>query len=168
CKMDGGGGILREFSIHYLDAMIQLLGMPNKVNFVSSYKTKFIDSDVADTVYVNLDFGNFGGSVEISIGAEPKNLECSLSIMSEFGYICLAGKSLNEIIETEFLEPTLNQKLQSYVDLATKNSVASLASTGASPYHPELYRQIAVNPEVFQLQETYNVIKLIEDIYSFV
>ncbi|MFN8769529.1 MAG: Gfo/Idh/MocA family protein [Neisseriaceae bacterium] len=165
--MSSGGGVLREFSIHYLDALLLLVGAPNKVSNANFYKTKFMSGDVFDTIYAHLDFGGFGGNIEISIGAEPRNLECSLSIMSENGFIKLGGKSLDEIIEMQFLDSRLIDKLKTYEDEALKNRSVSLASTGASPYHPELYRQIILNPDSFRLRQTYDVVKLIENIYSF-
>jgi predicted dehydrogenase len=164
--MVSGGGVLREFSIHYLDALISLVGMPIKIASASFYKTKLRTGDVDDTIYANLDFGDFGGNIEISVAAEPSNLECSLSLMSEFGYVKLGGKSLDVVSEAKFLDPTLAQQLDTYYEDAVKQGQVGLASQGASPYHPELYRQIIVNPDAFRLNVTHDVIKLIEDIYA--
>jgi UDP-N-acetyl-2-amino-2-deoxyglucuronate dehydrogenase len=163
--MATGGGILREFGIHYLDTLQQLAGIP-KVVGASFFNTKFANCDVSDTVYALFDFGDFGGSCEVSIAAEPKNLECSLSIMSDRGWIKLGGKSLDEIIIADFLEQdSLNCLNQIKQEVATEE-VAMLAATGASPYHPELYRQIIINPKRFALSQTYNVVKLVENIYT--
>ncbi len=51
---------------------------------------------------------------------------------------------------------------------AIKNSVASKANQGASPYHPELYRQIVQNPDAFKLVETTDAVNLIEQIYNYI
>ena len=165
-QMATSGGILREFSIHYLDALIYLLGMPNKVTNASFYQTKFKQSDIADTIYAQLDFADFGGNIEVLVAAEPSNLECSLAIMSDVGYVKLGGKSLDVIVEAKFLEESLAQELQQYYAQITAQSKVALASQGASPYHPELYRQIVESPEQFKLEVTYNAINLIEQIYS--
>ncbi len=162
-----GGGILREFAIHYLDALIYLIGMPNSVLDVCCYKTKFTSSAVQDTVYAHLNFITFGGNIEISIGAEPRNIECNLCIMSDNGYVKLGGKSLDELVEYDFLDKNLNNTLSDYYNqalLATKEIQS--ATLGASPYHPLLYQNIIKNKKLFTLGETYNVIKLIENIHS--
>lgn len=164
--MDGGGGILREFGIHYLDVLQCLVGAP-KVSGASFYNTKFINTDVSDTIYALFDFGKFGGSMEISIACEPKNIECSLLITSENGYIKLGGKSLDEIAASEFLTEDITSKFAEIKQQVLDTQVANLATQGASPYHPELYRQIVVDPERFALGAMYNVTNLIEKIYQF-
>lgn len=161
-----GGGILREFGIHYLDILQYLVGMPS-VNYASFFNTKFYATDVSDTVYGLLDFGQFGGSFEISIAAEPRNLECSLSIMTDKGFLKLGGKSLDEIIIVDFIDAVDHERFNLVKDEVNARQTAALVQHGASPYHPELYRQIVINPERFALKQTYNVIKLVEEAYNF-
>ena len=164
-SMNTGGGILREFGIHYLDVMQYLFGMPQIVA-TKCFNTKFRATDVADTIYSLLDFGKFGGTLEISIAAEPKNIECTLSIMSTNGFIKLGGASLNEIITSDFIDEQYAKQLEQITHQIQDINVAILARSGVSPYHPELYRQIIHEPQKFQLQQMYNVISLIEQIYA--
>lgn len=164
--MATGGGMLREFAIHYLDAMQFILGKTPKVASATFFQNKFKNTDVADSIYALFDFGWFGGSMEISIAAEPKNLECTLAIMCENGFIKLGGKSLDEIVSSEFLQTENSAKFEEIKQEVLSLEVATLASLGASPYHPELYRQIILDPKRFSLNETSNVIKLIEEIYA--
>lgn len=166
-SMETGGGILREFAIHYLDAMQFILNQKPKVIGASFFNNKFKDADVADSIYALFNFGQFGGSMEISIAAEPKNLECTLSIMSDHGFVKLGGKSLDEIVTSDFLDATMQDKFEKIRQDVLKQKVATLANLGASPYHPELYRQIILDSNKFTLSETYNVIKLIEQVYSY-
>lgn len=162
-----GGGILREFGIHYLDIVQFLAGVP-KISHANFFNSKFKVGDISDTIYGLFDFQTFGGSFEVSVAAEPKNLECSLSIMAENGFLQLGGKSLDEISRIELTSPSLHDKFkQIEINIASKNT-APLVNQGASPYHPELYRQLIVNPDRFKLAETFNVIRMIEDAYSFV
>jgi UDP-N-acetyl-2-amino-2-deoxyglucuronate dehydrogenase len=163
--MATGGGILREFAIHYLDVLQHLVGVP-KISHVNYFNTKFLATDVADTVYALLDFNSFGGSVEVTISAEPRNLECSLTLMGENGFVRLGGKSLDEIVSAEFLSPQLTERFNELVTQVHSQKVAVLASSGASPYHPELYRQIVINPQLFSLQQTRNVIAMVEEMYA--
>ena len=164
-SMATGGGILREFGVHYLDVLQYLLGMP-KVVSATFFNTKFMSTDVNDTVYALFDFGVFGGAMEISIVAEPKNLECTLSIMCEQGFLKLGGKSLDEIIAHDFLHQADLDKFIAIKDEVLSRKVAVLATQGASPYHPELYRQIVLQPQKFALNQMFNVIQLVEDIYA--
>lgn len=164
-NMETGGGILREFAIHYLDVLQYLVGQP-KISHANFFNTKFHSTDVNDTIYALLDFDSHGGSVEVSISAEPKNLECTLSIMSDQGFLKLGGKSLDEIINADFLNEATKERFTQIQQEIASLKTADLVNVGASPYHPELYRRIIFNPEQFILRQTYNVIKLVENVYS--
>ncbi len=161
-----GGGILREFGIHYLDILQFLVGMPS-ISCASFFNTKFKATDVSDTAYGLLDFKTFGGSFEVSIAAEPKNLECSLSIMADKGFIKLGGKSLDEILALDFIDPVNLEQFNLIKEEINGQQTLNVALQGASPYHPELYRQIIESPERFGLMQTYNVMKLVEEAYAF-
>lgn len=166
-KLETSGGILRECAIHYLDILQYLVGMPKAVLYSTSFSTKFIKEELDDTIYALFNFGNYGGIMEVSIGAEPRNLECSLAIMSENGFLKLGGKSLDEIIIADFLDNSINAQFKDIKNTILSMETATIADTGASPYHSQLYREIIFNPDKFTLWQTYNVIELIERI-SFV
>jgi UDP-N-acetyl-2-amino-2-deoxyglucuronate dehydrogenase len=170
-SMQTGGGVLREFGIHYLDIMQYLVGQPT-VSFAKFFQKKFTAGDVSDVAYGILEFNqnetnSFGGSFEVSLVAEPKNLECTLSIMGSQGFLKLGGKSLDEIVAVDFLGSDAQNKYTIIKNDIESNQSINITLPGASPYHPELYRQIIINPKRFALSETYNVIKLVEDAYSF-
>ncbi|MCC2644342.1 MAG: hypothetical protein K0R94_120, partial [Burkholderiales bacterium] len=77
------------------------------------------------------------------------------------------GKSLDEIITADFIDCADKEKFDLIRNNINNEQTANLAKQGASPYHPELYRQIVLNPKRFCLEETYNVIKLVEEVYKF-
>ncbi|HMT03579.1 MAG TPA: Gfo/Idh/MocA family oxidoreductase [Burkholderiales bacterium] len=164
-SMKTGGGILREFAIHYLDVLQYLVGMPSVLS-ASFYNTKFIDFDTNDTIYALLNFKHFGGSVEITISSEPKNLECSLSIMGEYGFIKLGGKSLDEISTADFLSNDIKNQFNLIEESVMAKEIKDFVNQGSCPHHPELYKQISIKPKLFTLNQTFNVIKLIEEIYK--
>lgn len=166
-EMATGGGVLREFAIHYLDAMQFIIGKTPAVTGANFFNNKFKNTDVHDSIYSLFNFGSFGGSMEISIAAEPKNLECTLSIMCDNGFVKLGGKSLDEIVNSDFLDPNTTDQFEQIRKDVESQKVATLASLGASPYHPELYRQILLDQKRFSIEQTYNVIELIEKIYSY-
>ena len=158
-----GGGILHECGIHYLDILCYLLGKPS-VAAAKKYNTKHKTVDIEDTVYAMLDFGDYGGNAEVTISCEPKNLECSLSLMTDSGFIKLGGKAMNVFEELNFLDPAQQETIEKLV--ATNNSVGTPNSyggyAGSCPNHPVLYSRL----EEFNLIETKNVLELIDEIYE--
>lgn len=158
-----GGGTLYECGIHYLDVVQYLFGKP-KVVSSKTYEIKHKDVGIEDTIYSIFDFGNYGGTCEVTIAAEPQNVECSISILGANGYIKIGGKALNIIESANFLShgsKVLFENLEKKYYISTEpNSYGSYQ--GSCPNHPSVYQ----NLEQFELEETSNVIELIEDIYN--
>lgn len=162
-KYSSCGGVLFEFGIHYLDIMQQLLGTP-KVVAANSFYTKFQGTDVSDTTYALFDFGSFGGTMEVSLAAEPRNIELSLTIMGSKGYLKLGGRSLDQILGCEFLDP---ERLVRYKQICSEIlgvTIDNQVTIGACPHHPELYKQIIHNPYLFAIKNTHDVIQLVSEI----
>jgi len=154
------GGVLFEFGIHYLDIMQQLLGTP-KVVAARFFNAKFQNTNVGDSVYAILDFGKFGGTVEVSLAAEPRNIELSLTIMGSEGYLKLGGRSLDQIIGCEFLTENTTIKYKQICSQILGVQIDNQVTIGACPHHPELYRQIISQPELFTISNTHAVIELV-------
>jgi len=158
-----GGGTLYECGIHYLDVLQYLFGKP-KVVGSKTYEIKHKSIGIEDTIYSIFDFGKFGGTCEVTIAAEPQNLECSISVMGANGYIKLGGKALNIVESAKFLSHGSQKefdKLQKKYDISIQpNSYGSYQ--GSCPNHPYVYQ----NLNQFSLSQTNNVISLIDDIYS--
>ncbi len=159
-----GGGILHECGIHYLDILCYLLGKPS-VAHAKTYNTKHKNVDIEDTLYANLDFGEYGGNIEITIASEPHNLECSLSLLTDIGYIKLGGKAMNVVEDIKFNSEEKTIQINNFMNFNNKivspNSYGSYA--GSCPNHPNLYNNI----ENFNLQETKKVLQLITEIYDY-
>lgn len=159
-----GGGILYETGIHYLDILQFLLGKPKKVISSKVYTTKHKNSLIEDTVYSLLDYDYFGGTIESTISAEPKNLESSISIIGSNGYVKIGGKALNIIESANFLSNGAQKEYNNIVKYnpysRSPNSYGSYL--GSCPNHPEVYK----NLNLFNIDETKNVIDIIENIYK--
>jgi UDP-N-acetyl-2-amino-2-deoxyglucuronate dehydrogenase len=158
-----GGGTLYEVGIHYLDVLQYLFGLP-KVHSSKVYQTKHKDVEIEDTIYSILDFGNFGGNCEVTIAAEPRNLECSISVIGSNGYIKIGGKALNVVESANFLshgsQTEFDKLSKKFNILYEPNSYGSYQ--GSCPNHPYVYE----NLDSFKLEESFNVISLIQDIYK--
>lgn len=158
-----GGGILYETGIHYLDALQYLLGIP-KIISSNSYVTKHKKGIIEDTVYALADYGTYGGTIESTITAEPKNLESSICLMGSNGYLKIGGKALNIIESATFLSHGATQQYElMFKDLTSYNLPNSYGSyQGSCPNHPEVYK----NLDNFNIMESYNVIEMIDNIYE--
>jgi UDP-N-acetyl-2-amino-2-deoxyglucuronate dehydrogenase len=158
-----GGGTLYECGIHYLDILGYVLGHP-KIVSSTVYTTKHIHSEIEDTIYSLLDFESHGGTLEVTISAEPHNLECSMSVLGSNGYIKLGGKAMNVIETSNFLSHGCTVEFENMLKAASipnkPNSYGSYA--GSCPNHTELYAAMSE----FEVMETYKTIKLIDDIYK--
>ena len=157
-----GGGILHECGIHYLDIMCDIFGKPN-VKYSTTYNTKHKGRAIEDTVYAILNYGQYGGTLEVNISSEPKNIECTMSVLTDKGYIKLGGKALEKITDYEFSDDNINklisESIETFTDTKTPNSYVKYS--GSCPNHPELYRNI----EDFDVLKSYEVLCLIEEIY---
>lgn len=159
-----GGGILYETGIHYLDILQYLIGNPKEILSTKTYTTKHKKGVIEDTVYSLADYGNFGGTIESTIASEPHNIESSITLMGSNGYVKIGGKALNVIESANFLSHGCTVEYQNlskqYSYSKDPNSYGSYQ--GSCPNHPEVYR----NLDKFSLEETNNVIILIEEIYK--
>ena len=158
-----GGGTLYEVGIHYLDVFQYVFGKP-KVHSSKVYSTKHTSVDIEDTIYSIFDFNTFGGTCEITIAAEPRNLECSLSILGANGFVKIGGKALNIVESANFLShgsQTEFDKIRKKYKISNEpNNYGSYE--GSCPNHPFVYQ----NLNEFKMEESINVISLIDEIYE--
>jgi UDP-N-acetyl-2-amino-2-deoxyglucuronate dehydrogenase len=160
-----GGGTLHEVGIHYIDILQYLIGKPEIVA-AKTYNTKHVNSNIEDTVYALLNFPEFGGNLEVTISAEPHNLECSISILGSNGFIKLGGKALNIIESYNFLshgaKKEFEQLMKEYenVTYIPPNDYGSYL--GSCPNHVGVYK----NLEKFKIENSKNSLEIIENIYK--
>ena len=112
-----------------------------------------------------LDYGSFGGTAEVTVSAEPKNLECSIQILGSNGYLKIGGKALNVIETYSFLSNGAEVKFKEILennDTGNKSFNDYGSYLGSCPNHTEVYKNI----EKFNLTESKNGIKFIEKIYE--
>jgi len=160
-----GGGTLHECGIHYIDILCHLLGKPS-VHSSMSYNTKHNNIPIEDTVYSILNFGDYGGTLEVTISTEPKNIECSITIMTEYGFIELGGKALDKITKVKFLDDKreirekYNKAMLQLKQAKKTNSYGEYK--GSCPNHPDLYSRL----EEFDISISFQSLELIKEIYN--
>lgn len=161
------GRILYDVGIHYLDVVQWLFGLP-EVKVSCTFNNKHTKVAFEDTVFAILRFpSGASGSLEVTIAAEPRNLECSLSVMGSEGYIKIGGKALDKIESAQFTsslkEDFWEKIVKKHGNGADSASYGPLA--GSAPNHPILYREIAMGRGI-PVSEAINSIRFIEDIYK--
>ena len=162
-----GGRTLYEVGIHYMDIMQLLFGKPEVLS-THIFNNKHTNVKFEDTVFSVLKFpSGASGSLEVTIAAEPYNLECSISILGSDGFIKIGGKAL-DIIESAYFANKLNE--QKFSDLQSQslkpiepNSYGSYS--GSCPNHPTVYREIARGHGI-EIADSLNVVRFIEDVYN--
>jgi len=159
-----GGGTLYEVGIHYIDIMQLLFGVP-KIHSSIAKTTKHKNSMIEDTIYAIMDFGNYGGTLEVTVAAEPHNLECSLQILGSNGYVKIGGKAMNSIDSYNFLS---NGATVSFEEILKEEKNPNLKPNnygsylGSCPNHEDVYK----NLNSFKIKESKNSIEIIEKIYK--
>lgn len=162
-----GGRTLYEVGIHYLDVFQVLFGVP-KVIASSTFNNKHKNVVFEDTVFSIISLPNGGsGSLEVTVAAEPCNLECSLAILGSEGYIKAGGRALDQIEKAMFLTAEFDKKWEkiqkSFGESLEPNSYGTHA--GSCPNHPMLYSEMAAGRGV-PIAETVNCIEFIENVYA--
>ena len=159
-----GGGILHECGIHYIDILCYLLG-PATVMASEVYKIKHKDVEIEDTVYALLDYENFGGTLEVTVAAEPQNVECSVSMLTDKGYIKIGGSALDKIEEARFLDEatqTIFNRRAENMHISKKPNEYLSNYKGSCPNHVALYAQL----EKFEISGCHGALALIDEIYE--
>ena len=137
------GGALMNQASHYVDLLDWLNGSIEHVHcFSSTLKRKI---EVEDTAVVNLKWKSGTlGSLNVTMLANNKNYEGSITILGEKGIIKISGQALNEV-ETWFIEG------KDYKDELKTNSyqIENIYGNGHQYYYEEI--------EKFYREQPYNL-----------
>lgn len=89
------GGVLMNQSIHHIDALIWLLGMPKRVRAYTG--TLAHQMEMEDTATAILEFPNGAlATIEASTVTYPENLEGSVAVFGSQGSVKVGGTALNK------------------------------------------------------------------------
>jgi len=162
-----GGRTLYEVGIHYLDIVRWIFNNP-RVLYTKTFQLKHKSISFEDSIYSIVEFpGGVAGTIEVTIAAEPHNLECSLTLIGEKGVVKVGGKALNSIELIEFVNdsPQIEEykKAASMINECIVNDYGKYQ--GSSPNHPRLYKSLA-DGDGIRLLDIAKTILFIEDIYN--
>lgn len=165
--IDQGGKSLYEYTIHYLDIVQMLVGLPD-VKATATFNHKHMDIPFEDTLYSIVEYSNgASGSVEVNVAVEPSNLECSISLIGSKGFVKISGNALDKVERASFESEELQKKWEEL----EKNSGESLTPNsygthvGSCPNHPTLYEEIGKGTG-FRIEEAIPSIRFIQNIYE--
>lgn len=131
------GGTLLNQGIHYIDILQWLLGPVESV--FAKKDTISHKIEIEDIVVAILKFKNGSyATLEFTICAYPKNLECSISILGSKGSIKIGGLAADKI-ETWEVESLLKPKLPPCL---APNVYANGLYQGSCPNHLFIYKNI--------------------------
>lgn len=131
------GGSLLNQGIHYVDILQWLLGEVEMV--YGKIDTVNHDIQIEDEAFALLKFKNGAyANLEFTINTYPHNLECSLTVLGEYGSVKLSGAAMNEIEfwhVKDFPKPTLPSGIP-------PNIYADGMYQGSCPNHIFVYQDI--------------------------
>ena len=120
-KWSMDGGVLNQQAIHHIDAINYLIG---KIETVAAFSTKRINKlEAEDTIVSILKFKNGSlGTFEATTAARPIDLEASLAITGDKGYVDISGIALNNIKSIKYHNQRyrLFEKLKNYILKSSK------------------------------------------------
>ena len=162
-KMDGGS--LLNQGIHYIDILQWLLGPAVSVFAKADTVAHRIEIEDIVTALLTLENGAYV-TVEFTVCAYPKNLECSITVLGEKGSVKLGGSAVNEIEVWEVKDlpmPVLPPGLP-------PNVYAGGLYQGSCPNHyfvyKDLVRTLKENKEVgVDGREAMKSLEIVEAIY---
>lgn len=154
------GGLLFEFGIHYLDILQWVFGLPEVLS-ASGFNLKHKKLPYNDTIFSLFRFpSGVIGNFEITVAAEPANLECSIHVLGEKGAFKISGPNLDKF---EYCKLLHNSKKIDYL-LNQLNKFSFFASDKPSVFHENVYRDIYYQ-KGFSISESLPLVRLIEDVY---
>lgn len=164
-KAEDGGMLYTQFS-HFIDLMIWMLGVPERISgMAGNFLHKGI-SEYEDTAMFSVQMpGGTLGSLHFTVNSYRTNMEGSFTVFGEKGTIKIGGPYLNQL---EFMEV---EGMENVV-LETGNPPNNYGSyTGSMSNHPEVYRNFVEhistrNTRVHDHDVAFETVKVIARMYD--
>jgi len=143
---------LYEYSIHYLDIIQILFGIP-KVLFTKTFTHKHIDAPYEDTIRSVVEYdGGISGSIRVTLAFEPSSWGTKLLIMGSKGYL-----------DVDFVNSKVDA---SFEDKEDKEKYDKLMSTVVEDNcFGQLYKEI-YGKNAITVLDSIQVVQFIQNIYG--
>lgn len=155
-KLDGG--VLFNQAAHHVDMITWLNG---RVKKVKSLKNNLVLNNIEheDTLVSSIEFENGSiGSLEITVGTRPQDLEGSISVLGTKGSVEISGFSMDQIKHWNFYKKIKIPKFKSHDHIYGTGHVKLYEEVVKS-----IYKKKNIAPTMY---DGYDNIKLIEQIYK--
>ena len=139
------GGVLTNQAIHHVDMLLWMMGSVEMAFGMGA--TQLANIEAEDTGIANLKFSNGAlGIIEATTATRPKDIEGSISIIGESGFVEVGGFAMNQIKHWQFSKP-----LESDKDIFEKYSVnpPSVYGFGHKEYYDHVVSSILKNEKNF-------------------
>ena len=115
------GGVINQQAIHHIDALQLLLGPINLVN--AKIANRVNDLEAEDTLVAIAEAENGAlVTIQATTGIRPMDVEASVNIYGDKGYIEVGGVALNEIVRCEYEDQDIElAELQSRYNVTVPN-----------------------------------------------
>lgn len=134
-KIDGG--TLLTQGIHYIDVMQYVMGCVDSLYAITDLKAHKIEVEDMANAILNFKSGA-RANLEFTVNTYPKNLECSLTVLGEYGTVKIGGNAMNEIDIWEVKntpKPVIPRGLE-------PNVYANGMYIGSCPNHIMIYKNL--------------------------
>ena len=101
------GGVAAQQGIHHLDALQHLVGGIQKVVGFSGTLVNKLEAEDTITACLQTECGALG-TIELTTGCRPRDLEASLSITGTLGRLKIGGIALNKLETLEIVDESKN------------------------------------------------------------
>jgi UDP-N-acetyl-2-amino-2-deoxyglucuronate dehydrogenase len=97
------GGVINQQAIHHLDALQWVCGPVTEVFAMQTNVLNSLEAEDTTVATIRLENGALG-VIEATTAARPEDLEASISVLGEKGFVVIGGIALNKIDAWRFVE----------------------------------------------------------------
>ncbi len=147
-KWKSDGGVTNQQAIHHIDIVRWLFGPIHEVNSVMTNQINKLQAEDTNNTLIKYKNGAIG-TIQVTTSIRPQDIEASLEVMGENGYMVLGGIALNKI------EKYSLKKLTNFEKRLIKNSNEKVEN-GLGNSHKivvdKILNSIKNNKKISQLQ----------------
>lgn len=103
------GGVINQQAIHHVDALNWIFGPVKQVASMNANRINKLEAEDTNVAIVSLKSGALA-TITATTAVRPEDLDASIRVIGEKGYITLGGIALNKFTEIKVMNKHLNKK----------------------------------------------------------